>query len=622
MDSDSLLEKIKRRLYSRKYKQTAEKRRGIGDYSPDLQHVWKSDDSAWDRSGVSTHIEKSFFQKLFYFSLALFFIVLIISGAKYFYNVVLVQQASVITIDVTGKSFVDSGDELSLFVKVQNATDNDIELANILVSYPSGRGEFGQTDLTVPIGNVARRSVVDKKVALQIYGTQGETKNVTITLLYRLVGSNALFEKQDIFPVSIRNAALAINAEAPARRAPGQEVNIPVKVSVLSNDPVQDVALHIQYPYNFVFTEASINPLYGDNIWILGTLQPGEERIIMLSGKIRGAQGGETSLRFLAGQYDQSNEQILDSELDRHVVTIEITDAVLGANIVSDISNNGYIQRNEAASFTLSYRNNSGGRMLNAKIVAHLDGPFDYENINLLSGRFDSNTNTIVWSVDTNPELKTIEQGGGSDIFFSIPTSVNRDTINNELQISLDVEALSDTGEVYNARDVAFITLPIEPEFHLLANTKHHSGPFENSGPVPPRVGKRTSYTITLSAGASFGSLQDVVVHTKLPEWVRWLGNVHPRSSDVSLNETTSDLVWELGDISFSGVGADTQSVSFQVEVVPSTSELGTRVKLTDDITISGIVGDTTKLLKEIKAPTTELTGDISSIGQDGKVVR
>lgn len=130
-------------------------------------------------------------------------------------------------------------------------------------------------------------------------------------------------------------------------------------------------------------------------------------------------------------------------------------------------------------------------------------------------------------------------------------------------------------------------------------------GSIENSGPIPPRADRPTTYTAVWSISNSFNQVSNVEVRAVLPAYVKWSGLYNPAGESISFNSVTNEVVWNAGTIlPNTGLGSAKKEVYFQIEFLPSVSQVGETPMLVGQARLSGIdkitglkVGSTASLL-------------------------
>ena len=130
----------------------------------------------------------------------------------------------------------------------------------------------------------------------------------------------------------------------------------------------------------------------------------------------------------------------------------------------------------------------------------------------------------------------------------------------------------------------------------------------KNSGPLPPEVEEPTTYTITWSVLNSSNTLRDAVVKTVLPPYVNWKNVQSPQTAELTFNPISREVVWRLGRVL---PEATAKELSFQVELVPSLSQVGSSPALSGPVKLSAFDTFTETVVEsESAAVTTELKTD------------
>jgi len=117
----------------------------------------------------------------------------------------------------------------------------------------------------------------------------------------------------------------------------------------------------------------------------------------------------------------------------------------------------------------------------------------------------------------------------------------------------------------------------------------YYSGPFANTGPIPPKVGAETSYTIVWSLSNTANNISKAIIRSSVPSWMKFVGTVSPSSEDLTYNPSTKEIVWNVGRITKgAGITGLVRSVSFQVVFTPSLSQIRTTPIIINDAVLTG----------------------------------
>jgi hypothetical protein len=141
---------------------------------------------------------------------------------------------------------------------------------------------------------------------------------------------------------------------------------------------------------------------------------------------------------------------------------------------------------------------------------------------------------------------------------------------------------------------------------------------FADVGPIPPKVGQTTTYTITLEAEAGANNLANAVAETSLPLYVNWLDSYEAEGS-VTYNTVSKKLQWVIGDIP----KGERKEFVFQLSILPSTSQINGSPVLINQQSIRANDAFTGALLQaSLKPVTTELSTGFGYERDNGDVER
>ena len=109
------------------------------------------------------------------------------------------------------------------------------------------------------------------------------------------------------------------------------------------------------------------------------------------------------------------------------------------------------------------------------------------------------------------------------------------------------------------------------------------------SGPIPPVVGKTTTYRLVWSLTNTTNPVKDVTVQTVLPASVVWEGRSKVSEGSVlSFDVSTRIVTWDLATIAAqTGSRLSELEAYFEVSVTPTSNDLGKLLALTGEQTIS-----------------------------------
>ncbi len=121
------------------------------------------------------------------------------------------------------------------------------------------------------------------------------------------------------------------------------------------------------------------------------------------------------------------------------------------------------------------------------------------------------------------------------------------------------------------------------------AKAYYYSGPFANIGPIPPKAGQKTSYTVTWSITNTSNNISKTVVRSSLPPWAKVVGSFVPENENFTYNSTTKEIIWNAGMVpKGAGITSISKELSFKIEITPSTSQLGSAPTIMNETVLTG----------------------------------
>lgn len=633
-DEHSNLRKVARELYTTDIKPPT-RRSVLHDEKIVASDSWKDDTSIASPTVVMQKPVKttSFFKNMFFASLIFLFVAVVILGLSFVNGGNTVSEKNV-DIAITTKAFVDGGESLPVDVTLVNKNKLGLELATLVLEYPQGNDDNSGTKGRIEreIGTLAAGASHQESFVIQLYGTQNSQRNITAHIEFRVQGSNAVYDKDQSTMVTIRTSPITITLAAPDKAIPNQE--IPLKFTIIGNGTatLPNTAMVVQYPDGFTFNRAEPSPTFGSTVWYLGDVPPGVNRTITVYGSLAGSITDLKTIRASVGSQNASNEQLLDTTYNELAQVIPLSNAFLDASIAVANQTGATIPiaSNQQVRVRIPFKNTLSVPLTNVQLAVSLSGSaYDPSLVEPISGFFDSVNNKILWTKQQDPSLDSINPGETGDVTFSIRPRILTGTsaaTNPVIKVSLDVLGYQAGGTKLTAEGIDAKTFTVNSDLTLLARTIHYTGALENTGPMPPVPNKETTYTLELKITNTRNRVTGAVVTTTLPTYVTWKNVMLPQSesSNVSYNEVTRQLIWNVGDVP-AGTGSTTgpRMLSLKVGITPSTQQSGGVPLLTDSIILTGKDAFTNQDLSITKLPlSTQLLNDGKGAGVDGAVGR
>ncbi len=636
----SKLDKMERGLYSRKYKEPETgSRSSINPSEIEVNDTWnKETDTELQRLILEKHSKKpSTMTKKIFIGSFIFFIACAAVAATIFFSEINSVSSNNIEISVLGPTSIAAGEELSLDVIIDNGNNTDLLDARILVEYPPGTRVAGDINSELlrnnqDIGDIRAGGQARRTIQAVLFGEREDIKQISITLEYRIKNSNPIYEKEKIYDIAIQSAPIIVTTTVPEEVNSGQEIEMVLEIASNSTDTLENLLLIAEYPSGFTFNNASPEPFIDTNVWRIGTLESGDRRIIRISGVTQGQNEDERTVRFYVGIANPNNERTIGATILSLLETFTIKRSFidLAISIANDTGAEYIARAGDTVQVNLVWNNNLPGRLLNGTIDLELIGDaFDRNSVSVAGGGFyRSSTNTITWNGSGVPSLQDIPPGGRGVVSFNVTVRNNISaTAGNQaigLRMNFSGNQVLPSGPPQQITSDVQKQIKLSSNLALTARSLYTAGPFQNTGPLPPRAEQDTTYTVVWSLTNTYNTVSGVEVRTTLPPYVSWTDMTNPSGEQISYNPDSREVVWRVGDVA-SGVGftGTPREVAFQITLEPSLSQVGSTPDITGRIQYTGQDTYTGRSINQSRdAVSTRITTDPSYTADRGVVVQ
>lgn len=538
-----------------------------------------------------------------------------------------------IPIDIIAPVSVSGGEPFETKFTITNSNKVSIDASTLFIEYPVGfysvpnRVEIPR--ISKDLGVITPGQSITETLSTMLYGEENTSKEVQVTLEYRTAGSNATLKKTTTYSVRISSSPINIKLSMPKEVSSGQEIELTVDVGSNSKDSIGALLVDATYPSGFIFQSATPEPAYGTNVWRISGLAPNEKRTIKIRGAVEGQESEEKVTKISVGTESPKDERFIgivyNAATEASIITKPFLALELAVN--NSKSQDNVTSLNKGVRVDVFWQSNNPTKVTDAVIEVKLKGAaLDKYSLYASGGGFyRSIDNTIVWDKTGNQDLAVIDPGARGTMSFSfspIALGVGAERLIKNPQIIFEVRAragrMSDVSASENISTFLSRSVKFETDIKLGAKGLFFSGPFQNTGPIPPQADKETTYTITLTARNSSNNVSNAVVKTTLPIYVKWLGKISPEGEDITFNDGTGEVTWNIGRVPSGG----SRDASFQIAFMPSVTHINRAPLLTGDLALVA-TDDFTKTEVRDKKPalTTYISGDPQFSPNDANVV-
>ncbi|KKS05015.1 MAG: hypothetical protein UU82_C0002G0023 [Candidatus Nomurabacteria bacterium GW2011_GWC2_41_8] len=585
------LEELKSRLFSKNYQTRIEHRDSFSHLDrKDVLDSWKTREKVGPNAANKFFMKTSMFKKFFIFSIAFFVLTLGYAAYIFFVGGNTVSNNN-IDISILGNNFTAGGEELPLIVGITNRNNSSLDLADLVVEYPKGSSGDLSSDIErsrISLGTIPAGAVRNENLKVVLFGEQGSLRPVKISLEYRVSGSNAIFIKEKLYEVNISSTPISLLVDAPLVVSPNQNITLNVKAILNATKPAPKILIKLNYPVGFQFVQSVPAPSFGNNIWNLGDLAPGAEHGISISGKMVDVfDGEEKTFNISSGSQSITDKSLIGVVFNSIGYTIAIKKPFIEANLfINGISQREYATDTKTPiNVQIRYTNNLDTQVNDLVIQAKISGnAFDRKTIIAQQGFYNSSKDVITWDKNSQNQFKEVNPGDSGSVAFSVSplslfSAAGEILLNPSINIEVNIsgkQALEGftVGELNNSTSAV---VRIISDVGFSAKALYYSGPFANTGPIPPKAEKTTTYTIIWTLSNTANSISKAQINSTLPPWIVFSGFFLPAAENLSYNPSTREIIWNADRIlKGAGITGAKKEIAFQVSFTPSLSQVGT----------------------------------------------
>lgn len=641
-ESRSKIDELKKSLYSRNAPDVREKRRlhftqnTPSDVPTDWEHPTEEQTEEVALNTRYKSSSGSFFNKLFISSM-IFFMIAMGIGAYLIYSGDNLISANNIDIIVNGPITIAGGDLLTFDIQVANKNNIKLQSVDLSVEFPSGTVDINDTSKEYKLfhelmDDIVPGGLAQKRVSAVLYGEENTKKIITINISYRVAGSNAIFQKQKTYDILISSSPLSLTASSFKEVTAGQDFTVELTLTSNSSEIIKNLLLRAVYPFGYTLKSTDIKAEGNQSTWKIGDIPPKGKKVIKFHGTLDGQDGEARTFRFIAGTESLKTPGTIATEYIATAQEVSIQKPFISTEIIFD--NESSTEEsigafNEPVKATISWFNNLPSPVIDGELHVKFSGnAFDKVSVAPGEGYYRSADNEIVWNKQTTAQFENIGPGGSGSVQFTFTPrnfSTPVKTISNpgvSLVVNVVGKRISENNVPENVTSSAGRSIKISSQLDLSSQVTRSAGPFENTGPIPPKAEKQTTYTVTWVVDNTVNTVTGAEVHALLPVYVKWLGKISPAGEDITYNSNTGLVVWRVGNVdAFTVNTGHRRTVSFQIALEPSVAHIGQMPTIVQDTSLAGLDDFTgVNLMRTQPALNTSFSTDPSYRDGDGIV--
>jgi len=531
-----------------------------------------------------------------------------------------IYSKEILKLEILGKEEVAVAEEFEYIVKYKNNGTVRLEEPRLTFEYPkysileegkSLRQELGAKELGEAIYPGEEKTFHFK---VRLLGKEGETRVAKAWLSYRPKNLKARYESATTFTTQIKSVPLTFEFDLPSKIESGKDLKFRLNYYSNIDYPLLNLRLVAEYPPGFEFLE-SAPPSLEKVEWELPLLNRAEGGRIEISGKIRGEVREQKMFKAKLGIW-QEGEFIVLREILKGV---EIIQPALWVFQQINGSSKYTANPGDLLHYEIFFKNVGGETLFDLSLVTTLIGDiFDFQTLKAPEGEFSLGDNSIVWEWRRVRALQFLEPGEEGKVEFwvkikkdwPIPSLAGKTEIKNRIYLSQVKEEFSNK---------------VNSKLEIFQKGYFESEVWENFGPIPPKVGEGTTYTIIWQAKNYYNEVKDVKVKAALPPNVKLTGKIFPEEEmeKFAFDSQSREIVWNIGNLKVGqGVLNPAPNISFQIEFIPEEIQRGSIPNLISEAKVTGEDSWTGMTLEAISAAINTTLPDDPTITEEMGVVQ
>ena len=525
-------------------------------------------------------------------------------------------EKSRLEVEITVPRTIESGEKISISVSYINKNKVALKDIKLSLEYPSDSLPLGENfsepthffTKNVDIGIIEAGEKGKLEFPVIVFGAAGEIKEIKAKFVYMPENFASIFENEYSQNFLIERVPISLDWQMSDKIVSGQNFEAKLAIINSSANDFYNARINIEYPIDFVFESSDPLPSKDKNVWDFKKLDARTEKNIIIKGKMFGNSKEIKPFNSKLGiirEVQGIKEFIIYDELQK---AITITTSPLFVSQVLEDALDNIVDAGETLNFAINYKNTTNVGIEKVEISVELEGEaLDFTNLQIERGSFDSFRKIISWKAGEVSELAVLFPNEEGRVNFSIP-----------VKKTLPIKAFSDKNFLIKSTaridslnvPVSLIGTSIKGESSLVFKVNSHidlrqkgyyfESPISNYGPIPPKVGEKTTYNIIWQIVNSSNDIENVKVESYIPAYVSWEGRIEPNGANVFYDHETRKITWNIGKLpAQTGVLYPLKQVVFQVGLMPSLSHLGKTLDLIGEASVSGKDAFTEKQLQD-----------------------
>jgi len=485
----------------------------------------------------------------------------------------------ILKIEILGPSSAKIGDEVEYTVQYKNNGNFVLEKPKLTFVLPDNSlTEDGKIILTQNLDDIYPGNQKSVKFKARLLGKDGDLKTAKASISYIPKNITATYESDTTFITKIDSSPITLDFDLPTKVEQGKTLQYSINYFSNVDYPLENLSIKVEPIQGFDL--ASADPSSLDNSeWKLQTLNKAQGGRINFTGKVSASNNQNLNFSASLGMWQNGNFVVMKQT----TVEVQVIQSLLSISQQVNGSGSYVASPGETLHYQIFFANIGSTPFDDLFLVVRINSPaLDISTIQVEDGgQVQPNDNMIVWNHSQVSKLNHLDVQQQGEVNFSVKVRDDWPNSNNTVI----------TDEINVAQVTQKFTIKVSSGLVISQKGFYKNYDISNSGPIPPAVGKATTYTINWEVKNYSSDAKNVKVKATLPKNVILTGQILPQNelSNFAFDSQSREIVWSTGDIQAgTGVTGDPVVLSFQVSLTPDISQKGSVASLIGQAQISG----------------------------------
>lgn len=455
----------------------------------------------------------------------------------------------------------------------------------------------------IPVGDLSQGQKGEVAFTGQLLGEQQSTALAQAEIAFHPANAEkARMTKSQTANTLIVAVPIDVSITAGNNAAEGERVVAQVTVRNTSSVPLSGMRLQIEPAFGLELmtgdTTFSADFSVPDTAWELPEIAPREEITRTVVMRVSGRPGERRVLTARGVIVGGENQFVLRTV--EHVITVSSAELM----VHQEFNGQGedlVVRAEDNVEARVVFKNVGTVGLKNVIVRVTLGGfGLDPASLKLPAGAYDPIQKTITWTAASVPQLATLLPGQEGELFYTfdvLPTDqfpVNEETINPSITAVATVDSPdlpTPSGQERRVITDQF-TMPVATNLTLDADAFYDDGRLgiTSTGPLPPEVGQRTTYTMRFRLGSTLNAAGEIHMIARLPEGIEYTDETYMTTGEVEFNDRTREVDWLIPQIDAqAGRSGPAPELHIQVAITPGENLRGEVMPFLQSAVASGL---------------------------------